>query len=177
MATGKKLDVQKLDNQITALIAGFTTAPPAGLTAMGVMGKSYVISDLLTKLGTYQALLQAVLKGENAVAVAQNALAPVGAELTQFVQQTRKSIKGTLGDQSASLPAFGLKPAKVPAPLTVAQEQAKVAKMQATRAARHTMGAKQKALIKGQVPAPATAPAVATAPAAQPQQTAAKAST
>lgn len=162
MATKKKMDVLKTYNQITAMIAGFNAAPPAGLTAMGVMGKTYAIADLVTKLTAYLSLVQAVLKAQNAVVVAENALAPVAGELTQFVQQTAKSIKGALGDQSAALAGYGLKAAKVAAPLTVAQEQAKVAKMKATRAARHTMGSKQKAQIKGTVPAPAASATVAT---------------
>jgi hypothetical protein len=45
-------------------------------------------------------------------------------------------------------------------PLTVDAEKLKVERMLATRAARHTMGPKQKKAVKGQVAAPgAAAPA------------------
>jgi hypothetical protein len=60
-----------------------------------------------------------------------------------------------------TLADFALKARKPRTPLTPEQKAAAVAKAEATRAARHTMGPKQKAAIKGTVPAtaPATQPA------------------
>jgi len=46
---------------------------------------------------------------------------------------------------------FGLKPKKVKTPLTIEQQAAADAKRKATRAMRHTMGAKQKKKVKGTI--------------------------
>jgi hypothetical protein len=51
-----------------------------------------------------------------------------------------------------TLPIYGLTPDREHRPLTVEEEALKVAKAKATRAARHTMGKRQKEAIKGQVP-------------------------
>ena len=59
------------------------------------------------------------------------------------------------GDDPAALADFGLVPRKKGV-MTTAQRLAAEAKAKATRAARHTMGAKQKAAITGSTPAVTT---------------------
>ncbi|MGH7283652.1 MAG: hypothetical protein ACRELY_19165 [Polyangiaceae bacterium] len=75
------------------------------------------------------------------------------------------------GDASPVLAEFGFSPRKV-ATKTVAEKMLVVEKSLATRAARHTMGSKQKASIHGDVNAPAatppTAPAIVATPAPAP---------
>jgi hypothetical protein len=159
------INVKKVRDQVGALAKGLGDAAPAGVAELGVQGKQFSIADLITKLNGYYGILDAVVKGEVAVAQAQTALAQVEPELVTFVQQTRKSIKGALGNKNPSLAVYGMKADKDPQPLTVEGEQAKVAKMKATRALRHTMGPKQKAQLKGQAPEPPEPP-----PPAQPKQ-------
>jgi hypothetical protein len=153
----------KLLGSINAMVTGLKAEPPAGLTALGVGGKSYSLADLETKLTTYGGMLQGLVDAETAVEAAHLVLVQVGPELTLFVQQAQGAIKGALGKKSASLPVYGLAADKTPAPLTAEKEAQKVARMRATRKARNTMGKRQKAAVKGQVP---PAPAAPTAPAA-----------
>ena len=53
-------------------------------------------------------------------------------------------VKATFGSSPDALADFGLKPKKTRAPLTIEQKAAAAAKRAATRAARHTMGSRQK---------------------------------
>jgi hypothetical protein len=57
----------------------------------------------------------------------------------------------TYGTNPAVLSEFGLTAKKQPGPKTVATKQAAIVQMKATRVARHTMGPRQKAEIKGVV--------------------------
>ena len=62
---------------------------------------------------------------------------PVVRDYVAWVKVTYRSAPSTLAD-------FGVAPPKVRTPLTVEQQAAAVAKREATRAARHTMGKVQK---------------------------------
>jgi hypothetical protein len=75
-------------------------------------------------------------------------------------------VKAAYGNKPDVLADFGLHP-KARAQLTVEAKTAAVAKRKATRAARHTMGAKQKKGIRGAVTGIVVAPVIA-APAATP---------
>ncbi|HEY3819635.1 MAG TPA: hypothetical protein VGL81_20845 [Polyangiaceae bacterium] len=74
-------------------------------------------------------------------------------------------IIGNYGEQAVQmLTDFGFDPPKPRGAQTVASKAQAVAQGKATRAARGTKGAKQKAAIKGVIPTPATEPAPAAAP-------------
>jgi hypothetical protein len=64
---------------------------------------------------------------------------------------------GDTSDASTTLADFGFTPRKAPKK-TLAVKTEATAKTQATRSARHTMGPKQKAKVKGTVPAGGTTP-------------------
>ena len=92
----------------------------------------------------------------------------------------------TYGNAPATLADYGLAPRKGPTPQSANVKAAAVAKRAATRTARHTMGKKQKAEIKGAEPvttgsAPATAapasPPVAPSPVASAPNTGTSAGT
>jgi hypothetical protein len=74
-------------------------------------------------------------------------------------------VKATFGGQPDVLADFGVHP-KVRAPLTVEAKAAAAAKRKATRAARHTMGSKQKKGVKGAVTGIVVTPLTATQPVA-----------
>jgi hypothetical protein len=152
------LNVKKARDQVGAMVKGLGDAAPAGVSELGVKGKQFTIPALIAQLNVYFGILDAVVKGQTAVAQAEQALVQVEPELVNFVQATRKSVKGALGNKSPLLPNYGMKADKDPQPLTVEAEQAKVAKMKETRALRHTMGSKQKAALKGQAPEPPAPP-------------------
>ena len=95
------------------------------------------------------------------------------AKTKALVSGVRQALEVMFAGSVETLADFGLKPRKIPAPLTPEEKVAAVAKAKATRAARHTMGKKQKAGITGTAPqaAPATPPP-ATAPVVAPSGTA-----
>jgi hypothetical protein len=99
-------------------------------------------------------------KWQDAVKVQRSTSATV----RPLVKAYRSYLVNLYGDASATLGDFGMTPRKAPAPRTAAQKATAAARNKATRAARHTMGPKQKAGIKGTVAvtapaAPAPAPA------------------
>ena len=74
-------------------------------------------------------------------------------------------VKAAFGKSPDVLADFGLQPKKTSTPLTIDQKAAAAAKRAATRAARHTMGTKQKKNVKGTIttivaPTPSNAPVV-----------------
>jgi hypothetical protein len=73
----------------------------------------------------------------------------------------------TYGSNPAVLSEFGLEARKKPGPRTVADKQAAVDQMLATRAARHVMGSRQRKQIKGVV-ASASSGAVVSTPSVAP---------
>jgi hypothetical protein len=68
-------------------------------------------------------------------------------------------VKASFGPTPDVLADFGLKPKKAPTPLTIEQKAAAAAKRAATRAARRTMGAKQKKAVKGTITTIVSTPA------------------
>jgi hypothetical protein len=90
------------------------------------------------------------------------------AKTKAFVSGLRQALQVAFAGSIDTLADFGLKPRKARAPRTPEQKAAASAKAKATRAARHTMGSKQKAMVKGAAPqaVPPTAPAPTAAPGA-----------
>jgi hypothetical protein len=138
------------------------------LTFLVIGGTSLKTVDLI-------GILQARIDSAN-TAVSTRATWQTGVKADQderaktktIVSGLRQALLVAFAGSIDTLADFGLKPRKQPAPRTPEQKAAAVAKAKATRAARHTMGTKQKAQVKGTVPqaVPATPPAPATAPTA-----------
>jgi hypothetical protein len=128
---------------------------------------SLVIGGTSFKTADITAILQARLDTANAAqstrATWQNAVKAdhdEGAKTKTFVSGLRQAIQVAFAGSIDALADFGLTPRK-PRVVSPEKKAAAAAKAKATRAARHTMGKKQKAAIKGTVPqtAPATPPA------------------
>jgi len=83
--------------------------------------------------------------------------------LHTFISGYVSFIKVAYGTSPDVLADFGINP-KARAPLTVEAKALAVAKRKATRAARHTMGAKQKLGVKGDVTGISVTPITAAAP-------------
>lgn len=138
---------------------------------------SLTIEGAARTLAQIEASLQALVDLRKAVNDARAAAkAKLAAETAQapalrtFMDAVATVVKGSFGNSPDVLADFGLAPKKVRTPLTVEQKAAAAAKRTATRAARHTMGSKQRKDVKGAVTGvtitPVTAPhPVATAPA------------
>jgi hypothetical protein len=138
---------------VTLLIAGNTVQTSALVTVL--QARIAAIKLAITTKATFMA----------AVAAAHAEIANTAA----LVSGARQALKVAFSGQIETLGDFGLKPPKARTPLTTEQKAAAKAKAAATRAARHTMGAKQKAEITGSTPAPA-APAPAAPETPEPVQ-------
>jgi hypothetical protein len=144
-----KQSANKQAKQLKAIMGGFTSTPPPNLGSFGVEGVTYTVADLLAKLGALVAILDAASDAEvewQKALLAREAVLP---EVVKLVSGTRKFLKSHLGARNPALLAYGIEPEKAPAPPTAEQKVARVQKAKATRAARHTMGPKQKAKITG----------------------------
>jgi hypothetical protein len=131
------------------------------LPTVAIAGTSYKVADLKA---TLQARLQAAQAVDATRAIWQNAVKTDHDERAKtkvFVSGLRQALLVAFAGSVENLADFGLvgRKARVVSP---EKKGAATAKAQATRAARHTMGKKQRAQIKGVVPtAPhATPPAV-----------------
>jgi len=167
-----------LAQSLTRLIAGLKLHPSS--TPVVLEGQSYTSSSLIELL---QSLVDALTKVDAAKAQWSDTLQQmVGlkAEVIPVVGALRSYLLTTNGSSPSVLGDYGLSPRKPKTPLTGERQAAATAKARATRAARHTMGSKQKAGVKGDVtgvvvtpvtapkapsPTPSTGPAVTPTPA------------
>jgi hypothetical protein len=164
---------KSLQQRVDDLVAGTGKHPPNGSLTLG--NASYTAQSLVQGLKT---LSDAIAAADAARATWQEALGkmtetranvlPVVRDYIAWVKVTYRSAPTLLAD-------FGVAPPKARTPLTVEQQAAAVAKREATRAARHTMGKVQKKKVKGTTVAANTAPAPAPAASTAPAQTAPKA--
>jgi len=116
----------------------------ANVTSVTFAGGSYTAAQITTKLSQVVSLrtdvdaAKASTKGKLA---AENAAMPA---LRTFMGALVTYIKAVYGDQPEVLADFGIQPPKARAQPTVEAKAAAAAKRKATRAARNTMGSKQK---------------------------------
>jgi hypothetical protein len=143
------------------LIAGAEKVLP-GVTPVGLVGSTFTPAEITGKL---QAIVNLRADVEAAQATARAKLATEAAEmpaLRTFMSAFVLHVQAAYGTSPDVLAAFGIHP-KARVPLTVEEQAAAVAKRAATREARHTMGPRQKARVKGAVTGivvtPITAPA------------------
>ncbi len=157
MSTGKSTEASRAKQLIagtkkhlanaSSLAFGGSTFTPAQVEA-----SIQTLIDLRTGVDDAKAATKARLAAEAAQAPALRIL--TDAYVTY--------VKATYGNSPDVLADFGLKPKKVKTPLTIEQMAAAAAKRKATRAARKTMGTKQKKAVKGTIttivsPTPSTA--------------------
>jgi hypothetical protein len=135
-----------------------------------IQGKSYTATEAV-------ALLQSRVDALNAIATTKaNWKAAIAADQSKtadtkaFLSGLRQILLVMFGDNPAIIGDLGLVLRKQPEPKTLDAKQQAMAKVKATREARHTMGPKQKAAIKGVVPVAThpAAPFVVTHPAPSP---------
>ncbi len=132
------------------LAAGLASTPPGGQPSIVIEGESLPITTLIAELQGYATAYQAVEDAEQAYKKALAAREAIAHGAQGRRDAIRASIKGALGRMNPDLEAYGISPDKEQRALTVEEEVVKVAKAKATRAARHTMGKRQRAAIKGQ---------------------------
>jgi hypothetical protein len=159
MATNNKTDRTTRQVADQKLIDGLNKHSST-FSSLVIGGQSYttaaIIGLLQGRIATANAVTTTHATWEAAVLADQDERT----KTKQFVSGLRQALKVAFAGSVEQLTDFGLKGPKAKPPRTPEQKAAAAAKAKATRAARHTMGPKQKAAIKGTVPA--------TAPEAQP---------
>ena len=136
---------------LQALEAGLANNPLPGMTQIAAGGTVSSVADLIIEIQSYANLYKAAEDAATTYEKAIQAREAAAPAALDRLQQIRAALKGAIGKRNPDLLAFGITPDQEPAPLTVEQKLARAAKAKATRAARHTMGPKQKAAIKGQI--------------------------
>ena len=131
----------------------------ATLTGMTIGGAALKNDDIVAAVLGRIATANAVGPARVAFQAVVKADRDERAKTRAFVSAVRRGLRVIFEGQLEVLAEFGLRPPKAPTPLTPTQKAAAVAKAQATRKLRHTMGAKQRAKIKATDPAAATPPA------------------
>jgi hypothetical protein len=159
MASNPYESPKALLTEMKALRAGLPNLP-AAITQVTAGGQSSTIPQVEAEMDGYIATYQAESDAETALANAEQAREVMAVTAVPRFEAIRGALKSMLGKKSPALATVGITPDKTPAPLTVEQKQVKVAKALATRKARGTMGPKQRAKIKGTVPASSPSPAV-----------------
>ena len=135
-----------------------------GVPSVTVGGVTYALPVLLALLQSFVDLLNSVITARGPYLEAlknETAKAPA---LRAIVSAFRAYVVATFGNSPQVLADFGIAPRKAPLPKTAQEKVIAVEKSAATRAARHTMGKRQKAKVKGTVPATAPAAAAAASP-------------
>ncbi|MGH7436628.1 MAG: hypothetical protein ACRENE_13220 [Polyangiaceae bacterium] len=150
---------KSLQQRVDDLVAGTSKHPPTGSLTLGnasytAQSLAQVLKGLSDAIAAADAARASWQQALGKMAEARTSVIPVVRDYLGWVKVTYRSAPSTLAD-------FGVAPPKVRTPLTVEQQAAAVAKREATRTARHTMGPVQKKKVKGTV-APAPAPATPT---------------
>ena len=164
--SGNTVTKTSLSKRVRGLVAGTQKHIPTGPLTVG--SATYEAPALVQ---LFQGLADALDATDAARARWQDALknaADTRAKVGPIVSAYRAWVEAAYRGAPSLLADFGLAPPKVRTPLTAEQKAAAVAKREATRAARHTMGKVQKKSVKGTVvtTAPAAQPSVAAAPVA-----------
>jgi hypothetical protein len=169
MGTNKKNNHASVMAADQSLIDGFLKHA-ATLVTLLVAGSTVKTSELVAVLQARIAAIKLALSTKAAFMAAVAAAHAEIANTAKLVSGARQALKVAFAGQVDTLADFGLKPPKPRTPLTAEQKAEAVAKAQATRKARHTMGAKEKAKITGVTAAAAAAVAAAAVPPPAPTQ-------
>jgi hypothetical protein len=139
-------------------------------TQLPIDGQSVTPAAIVTFLENRISANQAVVTAEAARAAALKNNVTVRSQTEGQAQSLRQIVLGMYSGAPDSLAVFGLKPRKASTETATTRAAAAV-KAKATRAARHTMGSKQKAAITGASTSPSNGSATSPAPSAPPTAT------
>jgi hypothetical protein len=147
------------------LVAGIGKHLANIATLMFASGQ-FTPAQVVAQLQTLVALRQGVNDARATLEARLAAEASQAPTLREFMLAFVAFVKSTFSKSPDVLADFGLEPKKAATPLTVEQKAAKVAKAEATRKARGTMGKKKKLAVHGDVTGVVVTPVSASAPVA-----------
>jgi hypothetical protein len=142
---------QQISNQ--KLIVGLQKHEQS-LSSLVIGGTSYKTSDVIAVVQTLVNSAQTVVSSRATWQASIVADDNAQAKNKTFMSGLRQSLLVAFGSSVDVLADFGMTPHKTRAARTPEEKAEATAKAKATRAARHTMGKKQKAQIKGSVASP-----------------------
>jgi hypothetical protein len=145
----KKDAPAKFLSKINSLADGLEAVPPAGQDTLVMGGKPYDRKTLIADLRAFAATYQAVEDAEAVHTLAVAERGKIADDAHALYGNVRDTIKTLIGKKNPDLAKYDLVPAKTPRELTLSEKEARAAKALATRKARHTMGKRQKAGVKG----------------------------
>jgi hypothetical protein len=158
-------------SQVTQLIGGTNKHFPNASQQLVFGGATHTASALTQLFQSFVDLRSAVVASQ---ATTKAKVANERAQATSLlavIDEYVAFVRATFGKQPDVLADFGLAPPKARTPRTAEQKAVAAAKRKATREARHTMGKKQRKVVKGAVnatlvvtPAPVSPPTVVPAP-------------
>src|SRR5262249_22551514 len=122
---------------------------PNGSQELHFGGAVYTVTALIALLQSFVQLREAVEAAQAAVKerlAAEHAQSP---SLLAIIGAFEMFVRATFGNSPETLADFGIPPRKERTPLTAEQLVAAVARREATREARHTLGKQQRKAIKG----------------------------
>jgi hypothetical protein len=162
-------------NDVVARVLGYIAGVKLHQTGETLVLNGESITDvaLLAELEGYIAQLNATATAHAAwLGLVQTTRTMEATEMNPRLTALERYLEGTYGPTSPVLSDYGIKPAK-PAKRTLKAKVTAAEKDAATRAARDTMGPRQKEAIHGTVPsepapAPASSPPEGTPPASSP---------
>jgi len=129
------------------LLQGFEAVVPDGSSlpvGKGNEAKADIVAELTQVLSVYKNAEARQIEAKNARTQVQNARGADHALYTTL----KEALIAYFGKGDPMLSQFGIKPRGKARQLTPAEKVLRAAKVRATRAARHTMGARQKAAVK-----------------------------
>ncbi len=138
---------QNADRKIVAAIQKYLSTP------VKLRGVTYTPTQLADMFQKGIDLADAVAATETSWHAAVAAERAQRKSLSAIETSLRKYVDSTYGDAGAEFSDFGFKPKKVK-PATAETKAEAVKKREGTRAARHTMGPRQKQKVKGDVSPP-----------------------
>jgi hypothetical protein len=134
----------------------------ANVTSVTLGGVEYALADLQALVQSNLDAMSASVKAKAAWRTQVQAERDSRAAVDPVVRLLKAYVVAHFGDGQASgtaLEDFGMKPRRMPQ-ASLATKVGATGKAKATRAARHTMGPKQKLEITGETPAPPAKPTV-----------------
>jgi hypothetical protein len=134
-------------DSLQKLLQGIEAVVPDGAslsTSSGLQTKAQIVAELTKVLSVYdQAEAQQLV-----VKATRAGIKAASAQNHQLFTELKDAVIAFFGRGSPMLGQFGIKGRGKPRPLTPEQKVLRAAKARATRAARHTLGSRQKAALK-----------------------------
>ncbi|HZU98865.1 MAG TPA: hypothetical protein VFF73_19315 [Planctomycetota bacterium] len=148
---------KKMMFDLLAIVRGINEVLTQGKTMpfrQGTIDGPGLLAVVVPLLGTLQAVGDQKAAWKASI-VTRDAKGPT---ISALIDDIKKGASLGWGDSSVEFGQFGFAPKKKPAPLTPEQKQTKLERYRATKAARGTLGRRQRQAIKGVVPTPPSTP-------------------